>query len=411
MKRILMIADDSNRWGPARLPESLSLAGAEVAVLCSADNPMSHSSFAIRKYGMNKLQSWRKFGKVLGTVMRDWKPDLILPCDELVVVMLHYLLKNPRIARRFLDAHQLDTLRASIGKTEMLDAMVLKYETRLLAESLGVTVPKSRLSNSPIEAAKAAEAVGFPVYLKASFSWAGHGVIRCDTPEQAQAGFIKLRGKSAWIRTIAKRVLGRNWYPMDSAIEVQQAVDGHPVMYNMVALKGKVLGGLFARKKGCAVETAPSSTVEISDHIECRRMAEKMVSAMGASGFLAFDFMCCEKTGQMFMLECNPRPNQIFHLGQKVGADLCQALVDGLNGIPQPCRYPRGEAVVPLFPQAWMHSEKTALAQLRDLDIPRNDPSLLGFMLRRGEVQGHASQHLLHVLKEQMLVPATYPFG
>lgn len=411
MKKILMIADDNNRWGPARLPESLSVAGAEVAVMCSADNPMNYSSFAVKKYRMNKLQSWRKFGRVLCAVMRDWKPDLIVPCDELVVVMLHQFLKNPRLTARLLDPNQIETLRVSIGTTEMLDAMVLKHDTRLLAESLGVAVPKSQLVNSSTEAAKAAEEIGLPVFLKSSFSWAGQGVIRCDTPEQAQAGFNALRGKSAWIKTLAKRMLARDWYPVNSAVEVQQAIAGKSVMYNVVALDGKILGGLFAQRSGRKGQNGPSTIVAIGDHSECRWMAERMVSAMGASGFLAFDFMCCEKTGRMYLLECNPRPNQIFHLGQKVGADLCQALVDGLNDTSQPTRYPCQKAVVSLFPQVWMQDEKKALAQVRNLDIPRNDPSLLGYMLRRGEDEGHASQRLLNVLKKHMLVAANYTFG
>jgi Carbamoyl-phosphate synthase L chain, ATP binding domain len=410
MKRVLMIADDNNRWGPARLPESLAKAGVEVAVLSATANPISHSSFVARSYSMEKLQSWRKFGKVLGSVMADWKPDLILPCDELVVAMLHHLLKNPRIASRFLDKSQLSTLQRSIGKIEMLDAMLLKYNTRCLAETLDVPVPKSKRVRTLIEAECAASGIGFPVFLKASFSWAGQGVIRCDTLEQVKTAFSTLSRKSAWIKTVAKRVLGRNWYPENITIEVQQAVAGHSVMFSIVALEGKVLGGLFARRSECVAQNGPSTTVTIGDHTECRVNAEKMVSAMGASGFLAFDFMCCEKTEHMFLLECNPRPNQIFHLGQIVGSDLCQALVDGLNGHRQPALIPRGEAIIPLFPQAWMQNEKTALAQLRDLDVPKNDSKLLNFMLRRGEAEGHASHRLVDVLKGQGMVPANYTF-
>ena len=276
---------------------------------------------------------------------------------------------------------------------------------------MGAPVPKSKLVRTPTEAECAALSIGFPVFLKASFSWAGQGVIRCDTLEQVKTAFSNLSGKSSWIKTVAKHVLARNWYPENIAIEVQQAVAGHSVMFNIVALEGKVLGGLFARRSECVAQNGPSTTVTIGDHAECRWSAEKMVTAMGASGFLAFDFMCCEKTGKMFLLECNPRPNQIFHLGQKVGANLCQALVDGLNGRQQPALIPHGEAVIPLFPQAWMQNEKTAFAQLRDLDVPKNDSKLLNFMLRRGANEGHASHRLVDVLKGQGMVPANYTFG
>lgn len=411
MKRILMIASDGERWGPARLPEPLSKAGVEVAVLCPTDNPLSQSSFVSRHYNLDKLQSWRTFGRRLGMVMADWKPDLVIPCDEIVVVMLHYFLKRPQLSARYLGAGQFSVLRHSIGKVERLDAMVLKHHTRLLAESLGVHVPKSRLVNTPDQAEKVAASFGFPVFLKASFSWAGQGSIRCDSAEQVRTVFESLRPKTSWIKAKAKCVLARDWYPSESDIEVQKAIAGESVMYSVAALDGEMLGGLFASRAAKISATGPSTTVAIGEHPECRWMVQKMIAAMGASGFLAFDFLKCHNTGKVFLLECNPRPNQIFHLGQKVGSDLCQALADGLHGRPQAAHSPTGDAIVPLFPQAWLHDETSALAEISSLDVPRNDPKLLDIMLRRGQLKGHASRKLLDLLKMEGLVSPDYTFG
>lgn len=89
MKRVLMIATDGERWGPARLPEPLSNAGIVVAILCPTDNPLSQSSFVSHHYELDKLKSWRAFGSSLAKALADWEPDLVIPCDEIVVVMLH----------------------------------------------------------------------------------------------------------------------------------------------------------------------------------------------------------------------------------------------------------------------------------------------------------------------------------
>jgi Carbamoyl-phosphate synthase L chain, ATP binding domain len=411
MKRILMIATDNERWGPARLPEPLSHAGVEVAVLCPTDNPLSQSTFVSHHYDLQKLKSWRTFGRSLGMVVADWKPDLIIPCDEIVVVMLHYFLKRPHLLSRYVDAGQVAVLRHSIGRIERLDAMVLKHQTRLLAESLGVPVPKSRLVKSPEQAENVAASMGFPVFLKASFSWAGQGAIRCDNAEQTHKTFRMLRKKTSWVKSMVRSTLARDWYPSESDIEVQQAIAGESVMYSVAALNGQMLGGLFASRAARTGANGPSTTVAIGEHPECRWMAEKLIAAMGASGFLAFDFMKCQNTNKMYLLECNPRPNQIFHLGHRVGSDLCKALVDGLYGRAQPARNSTRDAIVPLFPQTWLHDEQSALAQVNTLDVPLNDPKLLGHMLRCGQLKGHATRTLLDLLKKQGLVSANYTFG
>jgi Carbamoyl-phosphate synthase L chain, ATP binding domain len=411
MKRILMIAADNNRWGPVRLPQPLSESGVEVAVLCTANNPLRQSSFSARTYNLDQLKSWRKFGKTLGTVMSDWKPDLVIACDELVVSMLHFFLKRSRTASRFFNHSQLSLLQMSIGKIDMLDTMVLKHRTRMLAESLGIPVPKSQLVRSPSEAQNAATSFGFPVFLKASFSWGGEGSICCKNLDQLHQAFSNLQDKTSWFKSLAKRALARDWYPMNFAIEVQQAIAGDAVMYNVVALEGKVLGGFFAERPSRSSTNGPSTVVCLGENPTCLKIAEKMIAAMGASGFLAFDYMRSETTGEIFLLECNPRPNQIFHLGPKVGADLCRALVDGLYGrSPSSCG-PQGTATVPLFPQLWLHDENAALAEIQTLDVPENDSNLLDFMLRIGRDKGHAINRLLDVLKIEGRVPVNYTFG
>lgn len=140
-------------------------------------------------------------------------------------------------------------------------------------------------------------------------------------------------------------------------------------------------------------------------------MAEAMIAAMGASGFLAFDFMRCESTGKMFLLECNPRPNQISHLGSKVGADLCQALADSMSGAAIVANKSPGQSTVPLFPQAWMRDENSARTMAQTLDVPGNDRSLFQFMLHRGENRGCTSRPLLEALKTHNALPAGYTFG
>ncbi len=411
MKKILIVANDVERWGPSRLPQPLAEWGIEIAVLCSGENPLSQSSFVSCHYQLGKLKSWRDFGNVFGKVMEEWKPDLVIPCDEPVVVMLHFFLKNRNIAARYLNEQQINTLRRSIGHVDRLDAMVLKHQTRLLAESLGVPVPRSQLVTSATEAAKAAADIGFPVFLKKSFSWAGQGSIRCRDMTEVKTVFENLRSGTSWPRKMARQFFGRDWYPSDSAIEVQKEISGDSVMFSVAALEGKVLAGLFASRATRLGATGPSTIVSIGDNAQCRWAAEKMIAAMGASGFLAFDFMRCENTEDMFLLECNPRPNQICHLGRKVGVDLCRALNEGLSDLPLTAGRQTSEANVPLFPQEWLRDEQTALKLVQDMDIPATDPKLLNYMLRCGRKRGNSIESLLAALGAQTASMSDHTFG
>jgi hypothetical protein len=394
MKKILMISEECERWGPARLPQPLSEAGLEIGVLCSNNNPLSHSSFVARHFGMAQIKSWRRFGIVLGEVMAQWNPDLIIPCDETVVVMLHYFLKNKSIAARYLDHRQLDVVRRSIGYVENLDAMVFKYHTRLLAESLGLSVPEARRVNSLKAAENAALGFKLPVYMKKSFSWAGQGSISCTDLAEVKDAFQRFNERTPFYKKFVRRLLGRDWFPVNTTIEVQTQISGESVMYSVAALDGKVLGGFFASRMMTLGPSGPSTIVKISENNHCRMIAEKMVAEMGASGFLAFDFICCSKTGNLFLIECNPRPNQICHLGKLIGSDLCKMLAAALNNEHCDESYHIGSKIVSLFPQEWLRDQDRALDKIENLDIPANDLKLFGFMLDFGRERGHSIEKL-----------------
>jgi hypothetical protein len=394
MKKILMISEECERWGPARLPQPLSEAGLEIAVLCSSNNPLSHSSFVTRYFEMDQMKSWRGFGITLGNVMAQWNPDIIIPCDEPVVVMLHYFLKNKSIAARYLDKHQLNVVQRSIGRVESLDAMVFKYQTRLLAESLGLFVPEARRVTSLKAAENAALEFNLPVYLKKSFSWAGQGAISCVDLAGLKDAFQRFNKRTPFYKKVARRLLRRDWFPVNTTIEVQTQISGESVMYSLAALDGKVLGGFFASKMTTLGPTGPSTIVKISENNQCRLIVEKMVSEMGASGFLAFDFICCSKTGNLYLIECNPRPNQICHLGKMIGSDLCKLLAAALNNEHLDVSFYNGSKIVSLFPQEWLRDQDCALDKIENLDIPTNDLKLFNFMLDFGRGRGHSIEKL-----------------
>ena len=169
-------------------------------------------------------------------------------------------------------------------------------------------------------------------------------------------------------------------------------------MYSFVAVSGQIQAGFAGFPHSTSGATGPSTVVECGPHAEMASMSRRMASALGATGFLSFDFMIERATGNAFLLECNPRPNQVSHLGVRIGADLCSALMSGLrNG--SACIGGRGSLdantksseLVTLFPQEWLHDPASPALQGYYHDVPWDDPSLIARFVRGGP--GNACQN------------------
>ncbi len=392
--KILMLAVEPGRWGPARLLSPLSEAGFEIAVLCPSSNLINRSAHVKRHYELPYLKSWRRFAKQLSDAMTDWQPNLILACDEQVIAALHFLIRRKLSGQKVMSDKNLQVLLDSLGSPEQFDAMIFKNETRKLALKLGLSVPEGSQVNSKDEAVEIAQELGFPVYLKKSFSWAGLGTIECQTVAAVENAFIQLNPKKSILKDAIRSVLKREWYPKYTATEVQKALPGVSVMFNALAWRGQYLGGFFASREETIGNNGPSTIVKIGANIHCERSAREMVKALGITGFCAFDFMWNEKTNSAVLLECNPRPNQVNHLGPKIGVDLCATLAFAFTGKFDAKITVCESAVVPLFPQEWLRNENSALAKRRSLDIPLRDSKLLEFMLNEGARNGLSVKRL-----------------
>ena len=165
-------------------------------------------------------------------------------------------------------------------------------------------------------------------------------------------------------------------------------------MFNVVAWRGQYLGGFFGSREQTLGGNGPSTIVMLGPNAICEDSARKLVAAMGTSGFWAFDFMWDQSTNSATLLECNPRPNQVSHLGPNIGVDLCVALKKVCAGEDVQSVPVTQSALVPLFPQEWLRDEHSALTQRHNLDIPKYDPKLLEFMLKEGQNKGLSVEKL-----------------
>jgi hypothetical protein len=382
---ILLVALEDGRWGPARLPEEFMRAGATVHAMAPAGNPVAASSHITRHFKLSSVKSSRHFRAMLLKAMTETRPVCVIPCDEQAVAALHHVIRRGGLPR-----HVAGVLQDSLGPTSHFNSLLMKDQTLDLAEGLGLAVPERCTVSSLSGAAAAAARLGFPAYVKSSFSWAGMGTISVTTPDEAAAAYSRLDGasKSGRLKNLLRRALARDWYPDRCAVQVQKALPGMPAMFCVVAWKGKYLGGFAGIAMATASATGPSTRVRLERNRAFEEAAEKLIAATGASGFLGFDFMWSAETGTATLLECNPRPIQVCHLGRKMGLDMTSLLLRAINGQASSPQAARNTVEVSLFPQAWFVEGDQIWGDLQNLDIPEHDKGLWSHALNCGKARG-----------------------
>lgn len=376
---ILMISFEVGRCGPARLPRALAKAGFRVHALCRPDDPLAATRFLERVFPLATVTALHRFEQSLASVMDACRPDLVVASDERAVACLQALVRRAeRGACRWLGPRHIRTLIGSLGRSDRFDAMLMKSETQALARRLGIATPDGTTVDTVEAALAVADRLGWPVYLKQSFGWAGLGVVACGdaaTLAAAMAHVVKRRPSTA--RRLVRRLLDRDWYPLATAVDVQAAVDGVPAMVAAVAVAGRMLAAFSGAVVRSRSPNGPSSVVEINSHPAMEAMAQRMIAAMGITGFVGFDFIVEHATGRPILLECNPRPIQISHLGDRIGVDLAEALAGALAGRPTRDVHAEQTMDVALFPHGRGHASNGVV-----LDVPSDDARLIGALLR-----------------------------
>ena len=140
-------------------------------------------------------------------------------------------------------------------------------------------------------------------------------------------------------------------------------------------MPGDLADGLLAG----AVREAVDAELPVSGGVLIRGLPltdrpgfEKLVTALGFSGFGSIDF---QKTrdGRTLLLEFNPRPTPISHLGARLGVDLAAAYRDGQARDSSALL----RQSVALYPQEMLRDPSGGGIDGSWHDIPEDEPELL----------------------------------
>jgi biotin carboxylase len=359
--RVLLLAL-ANWFGAPRLPRAFQRAGFHVTTFAFSGLIIQRAQAVDESILVPDSIDNEQLLAALMAALERARPDVVVPTDDATIILLH---AAAALARRGdVPERTRQVLAASLGNLRHLRTVRSRKLLADLASSLSVPSPEHGAVYSEADALAFAARHGYPVVLKEEDSVAGFGVAICKSEAELRAALQKSAANPG---------------VLEQGLLAQTFVDGRAAMRVVVAKDGRVLGGLSAIKlETWPRSTGPSTCVELVDHPQMKASVEKTIEALGYSGFASFDFML-DGAGRAHLIELNPRPTPITHLGERYGACLCRHLHAALTGEPSGAGEPRGlPSRVALFPQEWVRDQNSA--HLRDgvyHDAPWDEPDLV----------------------------------
>jgi biotin carboxylase len=368
----VLILSLSNWFGAARLPRAFRRAGFHVSSFGFAGILLQRSQAVDEAIQLPDSTSNDALLPALMAAVERARPDIIIPTDDTTIIVLHAaasLARAPGVSEQ-----TRAVLKASLGELRHLATVRSRKLLAKLAASASVRQPEHATVTNETEALAFATQHGYPIVLKEEDSAAGFGVFICKDAVEVKAA-----------------ILGSSQNPgvFSQGLLAQTFVEGRTAMRVVVAQQGRVLGGLSAIKlETWPSSTGPSTCVELIDHPEMKASAEAVVKALGYSGFASLDFML-DPSDKAHLIELNPRPTPISHLGERFGGCLCRHLYAALRGEPSRAGEPQGlPSKVALFPQEWVRDQNSPhLAAGVFHDVPWDEPDLVEAYMNFGRGQ------------------------
>jgi biotin carboxylase len=375
LKKVLILA--AGQWiSTARLSLALAEAGLEVELACDASHPAMTLSRRFRRYAYSALRPVPAIHEAIAAS----QPDLLIAADEESVL---------RLEEMWHAAAEASPLRAlierSMGGPDVMHAARSRSGLLQLAAAQGLPIPQMRVIDSDFAMNQAITELGLPLVLKADATSGGRGVKLIANAAEARMAWRVLRGPTSFVRAAKRAASEREWGYLGPWLKkevrgviAQKFVAGHERTAMAACLNGRVLASVCFDVMQTWVERGPSSVVRAVDDAVMQRTVESIAGELKLSGFVGFDFMQDEASGERLLIEMNPRPTQTVHLSFGVGSDLVAAYARGLAGVETKDRPSVSTSgLVAVFPHELQRDENSETLRTAYFDVPWGEPALI----------------------------------
>lgn len=384
----VMILQMCNWFGAPRLPKAFRRAGFHVTTFGFPGLLMQRVQCVDESLLVSESISRDELVAALLDAMEHCRADLVIPTDDTTILLLHTAAMVARRSGRSASVHA--TLQRSLGNATYCPTVRSRKLLAAFAAQVGVRQPQFAAVFTEADALQFASDHGYPVVLKVEESAAGFGVFICRDEVALRAALLQASRHPAIFA---------------AGLLAQTFVEGRTAMRVVAVQDGRVLGGLSAIKlETWPSSTGPSTCVEFIEHAEMRATTETLLSKLGYSGFASLDFML-DSEGRAYLIELNPRPTPIAHLGERLGSCLCRHLHAALTGQPSKAGEPQGlPSRVALFPQEWVRDQNSRHLESGVFhDVPWDEPDLVEGYLSMGRIQMRYSSYYLVDKRNEVL--------
>lgn len=385
---VILLATQRSHWGACRFASAFRAAGFRVTIVAGRGSLIAQGRdrAADRFVPLRAIRFIPWMRADLERAVALGSGGRIVPTDERAFALLARLIEDDEKTPGSISPLLRATIEASVGDIRTLPLRGHKTEIQGLARRLRLAVPAGALPSSAEQAAAAAAEFGYPVLLKLPTGAGGGGLSICKDEEGLLHHFERLNRPPSVLKQLRRRLLRRDWYVTTPQPYLQKLVAGQTGITCAYAENGRTIAVLSALSLAQRAPTRPCTAIRLLRHPSMEEATMKLVAALGASGFISFDFILDEATGEALVLECNPRPIQMMPLGPRVGVDLCRAMAEAMRGtIGGPVAQARSEENVALFPQEWLRDPASTLLSSAFHDVPWNEPALLRAMMARAQ--------------------------
>ena len=374
---VLLVATATQWFGTARIPRSLTRAGFEVSLLAPRDTLAEKSRFIARTRHLPDNATPRQWVDAFAEMIGETSPRLLLPCDDTAFRLLQTLALSPPGGMRPELHLQLATLIGdSLGDARFYRTSVEKTLLPPAAEALGIRVPPYAIINTLAAAQSFAAAHDYPIVLKRDHSTAGEGVAIVESCERLAAAFQRLVRPDPSALT----------HPETGTVLIQALINGDVHYENTAAWKGRRIGGFAVHRLEYADVKGPAAVIRCYRSDEIGDFSSKLVRGFGITGLFATEYIIERASGEAYLLEVNRRMTPGFHVGSRIGVDLCLALRCAMQGVAPTTRVGMDEGEEHLnvhFPQEWLRDPRSHYLRDYPVDVPWDEPELIRAMLAR----------------------------
>lgn len=347
-------------------------------VWCPAEHPARKTGTVSHFHRATALGARNSLRRALEAA----SPDFVIPCDDEAARLMHELhtalsAVGPEASLRRLIAH-------SLGEPGSCQRASARAELIHIAEMAGVRVAPTRVIASLSSIREWAEDIGFPAVLKINGSWGGMGVVTVQNVDQARAAYHRAAHPS-WRDAVRALLLRRHtaailrlMHGKPPIVTMQKFVHGRVASRSVACWRGEVLAGLNTLHLKSEGPTGPATVIEITDCAEMEHATERLLDALGMSGFCGLDFVIEAGTGTAHLLEMNPRATATCHLPLDGGRDLPRALLARICPSPLPTiGAPLSAGIIALFPGEWRRDSRSAYLRTALHDVPWRETALI----------------------------------